>query len=344
MSRRTASFRRRQPRQATRDCLSLTAVAGLLLSQVRLSRHDVSAGLVWVLRCLLAGRALPGQAGSGRFLVALDLSANGLPAGVLPDDFTGNCAQPLDVSVPLAWGQGDPLSAQAAREEAGLGEAGARPLAEGWARAAAAVRCALTAYRADPSNAVRHLLCCSRRTPTPGSWAKGPLGGLAAAQAALPLVGYTTSCLHVPLGKLDCGTGQPVALSYSTLPFRSANGLLFGSVAPGPGGDGILLLLAATAAQAEALAGAGEAARALQALVPGARVLLAAREQQRQGGGEPPAAGPLTSDALASAADCVASGILPTGATAAASAAAAADGFGTGGGEVMRAEQGSNRP
>lgn len=88
-------------------------------------------------------------------------------------------------------------------------------------------------------------------------------------------MGYTTSCLHVPLPQLDCGTGAPLALSYSTLPFRSPNGLLFGSVAPGPGGDGVLLLLAAGGAEAAMLADSGgEALRALQGLVPGARVLL----------------------------------------------------------------------
>lgn len=82
---------------------------------MRLSKNDVVSGLAWVLRCLLAGRALPGHPGSGRFLVALDLSANGLPAGVLPPDFTGNCAQPLDVPAPEAGGPHDPVPPGAPR-------------------------------------------------------------------------------------------------------------------------------------------------------------------------------------------------------------------------------------
>lgn len=183
-------------------------------------------------------------------------------------------------------------------------------------------------YRADPANAVRHLLCCARRAPTPGPRGSGraaqqpsaPSSTSSAAGAgeeraaeALPLVGYVTSCLHVPLAKLDCGTGAPRALSYSTLPFRSANGLLFGSLAPGPDGDGVLLLLAARAAEAEALRGeGGEAGRALRELVPGARVLLPPQEASPPGG-TPAAAAPVSAAASAAAATSEAAAATPAG-------------------------------
>jgi hypothetical protein len=51
---------------------------------LRLSTHDVAAGLVWTLRCALTGHGLPGEPGAGRFIIALDLASNGLPQGVLP--------------------------------------------------------------------------------------------------------------------------------------------------------------------------------------------------------------------------------------------------------------------
>lgn len=235
---------------------SLTQLAASLAPLVpglRLSTHDVLAGLVWALRCILAGVAPPGEQCSGRFIVALDLSANGLPPGVLPPDFTGNCAAALSVSA----------------KAGGMDDASADRHLLAVANAAGAVRTAVAAYRAEPLNAVKHLLACGERTAgpaAPGSW-KGV--------DAEPLVGFATSCLRVPTDALDCGTGPPVALHYSTLPLRSTSGLLFASLAPGPHGDGALVLLAASDTQARMLtASSGPAAELLRAAVPAARLLM----------------------------------------------------------------------
>jgi hypothetical protein len=243
-------------------CMAAAAASlASLLPGVRLSSHDVASGLVWTLRCALTGHGLPGEPGAGRFIVALDLASNGLPAAVLPDDWTGNCAAALSVSAPL-WAGGSGSVAAAAPELRAL------------AAAAAAVRAAVSGYRGQPLRAVRHLLACSARGG----------GGRAAWSAAhparepgeeQPLVGFATSCLRVPLAELDCGDGPPIALHYSTLPLRSTSGLLFASLAPGPRGDGVLVLLAASAAHAAQLRqGEGRAAAVLAACAPGARLLL----------------------------------------------------------------------
>ncbi len=72
---------------------STVAAAAALLAPLtpglRLSTHDVAAGLVWTLRCALCGCGLPGEAASGRFIIALDLASNGLPRGVLPGACVG---------------------------------------------------------------------------------------------------------------------------------------------------------------------------------------------------------------------------------------------------------------
>jgi hypothetical protein len=247
---------------------ALAAALAPLAPGLRLSTHDALAGLVWALRCALAGVGLPGEPCSGRFIVALDLAGNGLPPGVLPPDWTGNCAAALSVSAPEA---GSPADAAAGASDAARAAAGRQLLAV--ARAAGAVRGAVAAYRAQPRNALRHLLACGQRSAravaaAPGAWSGG--GG-----AEQPLVGYATSCLRVPLDALDCGTGAPAALHYSTLPLRSASGLLFASLAPGPRGDGALVLLAASDAHAAALAaGDGPAAELLRAAVPDAKLLV----------------------------------------------------------------------
>ena len=232
----------------------LSASLAPLAPNLRLSTHDVLAGLVWALRCTLAGVDPPGGQCSGRFIVALDLSANGLPPGVLPADFTGNCAAALSVSA----------------KAGGLDDAAGRHLLA-VAHAAAAVRTAVAAYRSEPLNAVRHLLACGERIAgpaAPGSWRQGGAG-------AMPLVGYATSCLRVPTAALDCGSGPPVALHYSTLPLRSTSGLQFASLAPGPHGDGALVLLAASDAHARMLtSSSGPAAELLRAAVPAARLLM----------------------------------------------------------------------
>lgn len=246
---------------------SLSAALAPLAPGLRLSTHDVLAGLVWTLRSALAGSGLPGEPCAGRFIVALDLAGNGLPPGVLPEDFTGNAAAALSVAAPEAGGPDD----VAAAAPAAVRDAAPRELLA-LARAAGAVRSAVQAYRSQPRNAVRHLLACGQRgtravAPAPGAWRGGE---------EQPLVGYATSCLRVPLDRLDCGTGPPAALHYSTLPLRSASGLLFASLAPAPRGDGALVLLAASDAHAAAIrAAAGPAAEVLRAAVPGARLLVA---------------------------------------------------------------------
>lgn len=231
----------------------LAASLAPLAPELRLSSHDVLAGLVWSLRCALAGVSRPGEHCSGRFIVALDLSANGLPQGVLPQDFTGNCAAALSVCAKT-------IPSQNAADKH----------LQAVAQAAGAVRTAVAAYRADPLNAINHLLSC-------GGGRSGPAasgGRWQQATSTIPLVGYATSCLRVPTDALDCGTGPPVALHYSTLPLRSSSGLLFASLAPAPRGDGALVLLAASDTHARVLtASTGEAAELLRATVPAARWL-----------------------------------------------------------------------
>lgn len=208
-------------------------------SSMRLSAHDAAAGLIWVLRCALAGIPLPGEPCSGRFIVALDLAANGLPPDALRLGWTGNCAAALNVEPPLP------------SATAGSGEMHAV------AAAATALRRAISTFRSDPCNAIDHVLASASMRKA--AWR---------ATSASPLVGFATSCLRVPLESLDCGTGSPVAVHYSTLPLRSDAGLLFSSLAPGPRGDGLLILLAASERDAEAVGSV------LRRVVPEARVLL----------------------------------------------------------------------
>jgi hypothetical protein len=176
------------------------------------------------------------------------------------------------VSAPAAGGADD---ACASAPPAALAAASPELLA--LARAAGAVRAAVSGYRAQPLRAVRHLLACSSRAAgSRGAWsASHPASAAAAAaEAAQPLVGFATSCLRVPMDALDCGTGAPAALHYSTLPLRSSSGLLFASLAPAPRGDGVLLLLAAGDAHAEALRQrSGRAGAVLAACAPGASLL-----------------------------------------------------------------------
>jgi hypothetical protein len=227
---------------------------------IRPSAHDASAGLLWALRCALAGTALPGERCSGRFIVALDLICNGLPPDTLPPSFDGNAAAALCVEPP------SPM------EPPPLGDS--REL-ECVAAAAAAIRCAIQEYRSDPRNAIDHILSVAARESKhntavggAGAWRTSSSGSTA------PLVGYATSCLRTSMEVLDCGTGPPCAIHYSTLPLRSSGGLLFGSIAPGPRGDGALLLIAASVAHAEKLVnGVGEAG-ALLRTAPGARFLI----------------------------------------------------------------------
>jgi len=233
----------------------LVAVQARAPAGVKVSTHDVAAGMLWCLRCAMAGAGLPGEPCSGRFIVALDLATNGLP-DVLPADWTGNCAAALSVDPGLALpGDGTPLAAFTA--------------------AAVAIRRAVTAYRNDARNAIEHILNAAARDNAVWRAVVGTgSGGARIGEGAAPLVGYATSSLRVPMAALDCGTGAPVALHYSTLPLRSAAGLLFGSLAPGPRGDGVLLLFAASKVHTAALLDSdGRAAELLRA-VPGATTLL----------------------------------------------------------------------
>ena len=227
---------------------------------MRPSAHDASAGLLWALRCALAGTALPGERCAGRFIIALDLVSNGLPPDTLPPGFDGNAAAALCVYPPFPM---DPPPLGDSRE------------IECIAAAASTIRSAIQVYRADPRNAIEHILSVAARESQfntavggAGAWRTSSTGSIA------PLVGYATSCLRTPVEALDCGTGAPSALHYSTLPLRSNAGLLFGSLAPGPRGDGALLLFAVSEAHADRLVkGVGEAGALLRA-VPGARFLL----------------------------------------------------------------------